>query len=176
MGVGRGGVGSPSVPSASKFSTIWMNLCPRSLLYVLNPKVEDITTFHSLFLFWKCKIKSKLDLCPPKKISCCLLWLDWQWLLCVSVSHSVMSDSCYPVDCSPLGSSVHGISQGSILEWVATSCSGVSSWRRDGIQVSCIAGSFLHCRQILYQLSHQGYVFSCLYFLFLQVLKPDYTS
>ena len=30
-----------------------------------------------------------------------------------------MSDSCTPMDCSPLGSSVHGISQARILEWVA---------------------------------------------------------
>ena len=30
-----------------------------------------------------------------------------------------MSDSCSPVDCSPPVSSVHGISQARILEWVA---------------------------------------------------------
>ena len=29
------------------------------------------------------------------------------------------SDSCDPMDCSPPGSSVHGISQARILEWVA---------------------------------------------------------
>ena len=34
-----------------------------------------------------------------------------------------MSDSCEPVDCSPLGSSVLGISQARILEWVAISFS-----------------------------------------------------
>ena len=28
---------------------------------------------------------------------------------CVCVSHSVMSDSCNPMDCSPLGSSIYGI-------------------------------------------------------------------
>ena len=32
-----------------------------------------------------------------------------------------MSDSCYPVDCSPPGSSVHGIFQARILQWVAIS-------------------------------------------------------
>ena len=26
---------------------------------------------------------------------------------------------CYPMDCSPQGSSVHGISQAGILEWIA---------------------------------------------------------
>ena len=34
---------------------------------------------------------------------------------------------CYPVDCSPPGSSAHGILQARILEWVAISFSGGSS-------------------------------------------------
>ena len=37
--------------------------------------------------------------------------------VCVCVSHSVVSDCCDPMDCSPPGSSVHGISQASVLEW-----------------------------------------------------------
>ena len=40
----------------------------------------------------------------------------WWWF-----SHSVVSDSYNPIDCSPPGSSVHGILQASILEWVAIS-------------------------------------------------------
>ena len=47
---------------------------------------------------------------------------------------------CDPVDCSPPGSSVHGILQARILEWVAISFSRGSSWPRDQTQVSCIAG------------------------------------
>ena len=35
-------------------------------------------------------------------------------------SHYVVSDSCNPKDYSPSGSSVHGISQTRILEWIAT--------------------------------------------------------
>ena len=46
---------------------------------------------------------------------------------------------CDPVDCSPPGSSVHGILQARILEWVAISFSRGSSWPRDGSQVSRIA-------------------------------------
>ena len=34
-----------------------------------------------------------------------------------------MSDTCDPMDCSPPGSSVHGILQARILEWVAISFS-----------------------------------------------------
>ena len=48
---------------------------------------------------------------------------------------------CDPVDCSPPGSSVHGIFQARILEWVAISFSRGSSWPRDRTQVSRIAGS-----------------------------------
>ena len=38
---------------------------------------------------------------------------------------------CDPMDCSPPGSSVHGILQAKILEWVAISFSRASSPPRD---------------------------------------------
>ena len=44
------------------------------------------------------------------------------------------------MDCSLPGSSVHGISQARILEWVAISFSRGSSPPRDQIHVSCLAG------------------------------------
>ena len=47
-----------------------------------------------------------------------------------------------PMDCSPPGSSVPGISQARVLEWVAISFSRGSSQPRDPTQVSCIAGGF----------------------------------
>ena len=43
------------------------------------------------------------------------------------------------MDCSPPGSSVHGILQARILEWVAVSFSRGTSRLRDRTQVSCIA-------------------------------------
>ena len=49
---------------------------------------------------------------------------------------------CDPMDCSPPGSSVHGISQVRILEWVAISFSMGSSQLRDQTCVSCFAGGF----------------------------------
>ena len=53
------------------------------------------------------------------------------------VSHLVMSWLvCNPIDCSLPGSSVHGISQVRILEWVAISFSRGSSYPRDQTQVS----------------------------------------
>jgi len=50
------------------------------------------------------------------------------------------------MDCSPPGSSVHGILQARILVWVAMPSSRVSSRPRDQTHVSCgscIAGGFL---------------------------------
>ena len=47
---------------------------------------------------------------------------------------------CDPVDCSLAGSSVHGILQARILEWVAISFSRGSSRPRDRTQISHIAG------------------------------------
>ena len=43
-------------------------------------------------------------------------------------THSVMSNSCNPIDCSPPGSSVHDIFLARILGWVAFSSSRGSPW------------------------------------------------
>ena len=51
---------------------------------------------------------------------------------------------CDPMDCSLLGSSLHGILQAIILGWLAVPFSRISS---PGLP---------HCRRILYHLSHQG--------------------
>ena len=68
--------------------------------------------------------------------------------LCVLAAQSCPT-LCDPMDYSPPGSSIHWILQARTLEWVAISFSRVSSQPRDQNQVSC-----LHCRQILYHLSH----------------------
>ena len=47
-----------------------------------------------------------------------------------------------PMDYSPPGSSVHGILQARILEWVAMPSSGGSSQPRDWTRISCTAGRF----------------------------------
>ena len=51
---------------------------------------------------------------------------QWWWFSC-----SVVSDSCDPLDCSLLGSSVPGILQARTLEWVAVPSSRKSSQLRD---------------------------------------------
>ena len=49
---------------------------------------------------------------------------------------------CDSMDWSPPDSSVHGILQARILEWVVITFSKGSSWPRDQSRISCIAGSF----------------------------------
>ena len=56
----------------------------------------------------------------------------------------IVFNSLWPHDCSPPGSSVHGIPQARILEWIVISFSKGSNL---GIP---------HCKQILYYLSHKG--------------------
>ena len=51
---------------------------------------------------------------------------------------------CEAMDCSPPGSSVHGVFQARILDWTSMAFSKGSNL------------GLLHCRQILYHLSHQG--------------------
>ena len=49
---------------------------------------------------------------------------------------------CDPMNCSPPGSSVHGIFQARILEWVAIPFSRGFSQPRDQTHISHIAGRF----------------------------------
>ena len=60
---------------------------------------------------------------------------------------------CNSMDCSPPGSSVHGILQAGILEWVAMPSSKGSSQPRDWTRIS-----YISCigRQVLYHWHHLG--------------------
>ena len=73
--------------------------------------------------------------------------LRWSWvfspfillIMLLLLSCSVMS-LCDPIDCSPARSSVHGIFQARIVEWVAISFSTGSSQSRDWTWVSQAVG------------------------------------
>ena len=137
---------------------------------------SDVLIFFFLSL-WGCSGKRGKHW-PLKTITSRILWsssqnapftLDGAPSTCPSPSHPpnyikdgsndisspvcVCSQSCLtlcdPMDCSPPGFSVHGISQARIVEWVAISYSRGSSPTRDQ---TCI--SFIPCigRQILYHL------------------------
>ena len=96
----------------------------------------------------------------------------WKWKVKgKSLSRVWFSD---PMDCSPSGSSVHGIFQAIVLGWGAIAFSNrlYSPWNFPGQKTgvcshSLLQGFFptqgsspglLHCRQILYHLSHQGHL------------------
>ena len=58
-----------------------------------------------------------------------------------------------PMDCSPPGSSIPGLFQARILEWVAIYSSRGSSQPRDQIYVSCVSCTG---RWVLYHYHHLG--------------------
>ena len=76
------------------------------------------------------------------------------WSTRESENESEVAQSCPTlcdlVNCSPPGSSVHGIFQAQILDWIAISFSRVFFWLRDQTCISFTG------RWILYQLSYQG--------------------
>ena len=82
---------------------------------------------------------------------CRLLRIGWtssKVLLCSTGSYTQYSVTnhriylCDPIHYSPPDSSLHGIFQARILEWVAISFSMGFSWPRDQTWVSCIADGF----------------------------------
>ena len=73
------------------------------------------------------------------------IFLVSTYMCCCVFLCAVVSNCLWPMDCSPPGSSVHGVSQARILEWVTIYCSRGSSrplFLRDQICISCIAGGF----------------------------------
>ena len=93
--------------------------------------------------------------CPASPVSwgslghaLCTHWrqiveLAWPCCCCCLVTKSFLT-LCDSMDYSPAGSSIHGIFQTSILEWVAISFSRGSFWPRDQTRISCTG------RRVLY--------------------------
>ena len=85
---------------------------------------------------------------------------DWSTRTCYDMKVKMLVPQsclalCDPMDCSLPGSSVHGILQVSILEWAAFP--SPEDLPKPGIKAGSPA-SFPHCRQILYCLSHHGFL------------------
>ena len=82
------------------------------------------------------------------KSGCSLIFLSlWKNVLVKKSEKNVLVSQlclalCDSMDCSPPSSSVHGIFQARILEWVSIPISRGSSRPRDWMQVSCITGGF----------------------------------
>ena len=75
--------------------------------------------------------------------------IPWSCNQCCCAVHVL----CDPMDCSPSGSSVHGIFQARILEWVAISYSRGSSQSVIQTPISCI---YCISKKILYPLAPPG--------------------
>ena len=90
---------------------------------------------------------------------CLLHWQACSLPLVPCESESEVTQSCPtlcdPMDCSLPGSSIHGIFQARMLEWVNIPFCRGSSRPRDRTQVN---PGLLHCRQTLYHLSQEGHV------------------
>ena len=93
------------------------------------------TVFYFTILYWFCHTLTWIR-------HGCTWVLGWCFLNDLharcSCAQSLQSSPtlCSSVDCSPPGSSIHGILQARILEWVAISFSRRSSWPRDRTWVS----------------------------------------
>ena len=68
-------------------------------------------------------------LCDPGHVTILVKPLSLVWLF------------VNPMDCSLLGSSIHGIFQARVLEWITISFSRGSFWPKDRTWVSCIIGT-----------------------------------
>ena len=102
--------------------------------------------------FWFCEGEEERRAWGGGGVYFFCLYVYAQSLLCPTL--------CGSMDYSLPGSSVHGISQAKILEWVAISSSRGSSQQRDRTCISCIS-----CigRQILYYgTTMEAYVFCLL--------------
>ena len=74
-------------------------------------------------------------------------------ILCVCSVTQLCSTLCNRMDCRPPGSSVHGILQARIPEWVAVFLSRGSFWLKDQIRFFCFS---CLSRQSLYHRCHLG--------------------
>ena len=106
----------------------WICYLIGNLLFLINYELNYTVTF--LFKSHECTfvVMSYLMHLFSKVIRCLVTQL------CLTL--------CDPMDCSPPGFSIHGISQANKLEWIAISFPRGSSPPRNQTIFSCIAGRF----------------------------------
>ena len=86
----------------------------------------------------------------PIALQCSVSPIGWTSIESESAVAWFCTTLCDSMDCNLPASSIHGIFQARMLEWVAISFSRRSSWPRDW------TWGLPHCRQMLSHLSHQG--------------------
>ena len=89
--------------------------------------------------------------CMLVTLCCCFQLSMWRLKTIKQVNRASVLSSlvtklfqlfCHPIDCGPPGSSVHGILQSRIMEWLAIPFSSGSFWLRDKTCVCWLAGGF----------------------------------
>ena len=122
----------------------WRVRLPEWLKTSDDTKIPHLTrqvVGHPLFEDWPYFVYVNRFLLPWNKDEC----RSREYLLGIRCCLNVCSVTqlcltlCDPLDCSPPGSSVHGILQARILEWVAISSSRGSSWPRDWTHISYVS-------------------------------------
>ena len=101
-------------------------------------KLKQRTKYISVWKIWKMLFYAINQ--PQMAICECAMPPLFLCVLCL-VTQSCLT-LCDPMDCSSPGSSVHGILQARILEWVAYPFSRRSSQPKNQTGVSCTAGGF----------------------------------
>ena len=121
-------------------------------LTLFRRKVKTETSSTSFFVVISLKI-TRLKLSTRKVASFEIFLSDVKPKSCAHhpQSHSTL---CYPIDCSLSDSSVHGILQARILEWIAISSSRGSFWPRDCTHISSV--SCIGRRILYHSLDHLG--------------------
>ena len=118
-------------------SSIILHNC---LMIIKGIKVDAIEYYSAIkkkrhyFLAKVCVVRAMRF---PLVMCGCQSWTI-KMAVCVLVTQACLT-LCDPMDCSLLDSSVHGIFQAIILEWVAISFSRGSSRPRDRTHVSCVS-------------------------------------
>ena len=124
----------------------WTNLCGKLLPGPLGNGVHPGATASFTCSNWESKLQARdpygkrMGPYQRRELRDSILLTHKRFGKCDSVMSCLTL--CDSMDCSPSGSSVHGIFQARILEWVAISFSKGSSWQRDWTQVFCSAGRF----------------------------------
>ena len=124
-------------------TTVWYKFTVK--IYISSSWFEHFACFFSFGFSLLLEFKYNFPFCYLIRLYSYLFFC----FCCASLCPSL----CDSMDYSPLGSSVHAISQARILEWVAISFSRRPPWPQ-GLNPCFLC--LLHCRWILYLLNYQG--------------------
>ena len=136
-------------------SSQWLNTAEGEMTGFGLPTIcSHFRTFSLQGRNWKADFSRRKRIQWMSKWNRMSYWWNYKLSLILRETKPSLTQSCptlcNPVDCSPPRSSVHGIFQARVLEWVSISFSRGSSRPRDRTRVSRLVS------RTLYRLSHQG--------------------